>query len=84
MRFALKDGAKRNSPSIACAECLVSTKVDSPGGVGCAAAAKRDDMAQLAHIVATFALSNGTHGSPRENRNRAITGSRSVVAGSPG
>ena len=40
MRFALIDGAKRNSPSTACAECLVSAKAAIlPGEVGWHAAA---------------------------------------------
>src|ERR1700694_3234267 len=74
-------GRKRNSPSIACAVCLVLVRAAiSPGRVGQPVAAK---VVLLAHVRSAFALSNSTYGSPRmtrELRDSGLTVGRRRIA----
>ncbi len=52
---------KRHSPRIVCALSSASARADSSP----ASDRQRQDMVLLAHIRASFALSNGSYGSPR-------------------
>ena len=88
MRFRLDDAAKKaNSP---CPASLRGSWRQSEwlfcqeGSTGLPSMVMQD-MVLLAHIRSAFALSNATCGSPRMTRElRDMTGSPSVVIGSPG
>ena len=85
MRFRLIDAAKKEFPVQRLCKVLgVSqsgyfARKDRP-----ACRRQHEDMVLLAHIRSAFALSNATYGSPRMTRELAMTGSPSVVIGSPG
>ena len=69
MKFALIDQAKKDFP----VDRLCTTLGVSPSGYFVwgrrpACRRQRDDMIMLAHVRSSFALSNGTYGSPRMTR----------------